>query len=222
MCGTRSPQGEGGLDCKPCPRVFDRRGPLPLFNSLVNYDAGQDLSHGTIWRIFPDTTGAPVRRHARPCRARRGGRRGCPAGPPRRSPCRGARRAGPGHRRADAARHHLPHRLDDQAGHRRGGHDPGRGGEAPAGRSGRPAAAGTGRPACAALDRRSARRHGAGQPPDHAARPADLPPGLRRGDGAARALPDPGGDRARPASPRARTRCRSVPTNSSGGSAACR
>ena len=38
---------------------------------------------------------------------------------------------------ADAARHDLPHRLDDQADHRRGDDDPGRGVQAAARRAGR-------------------------------------------------------------------------------------
>ena len=42
---------------------------------------------------------------------------------------------------ADAARHDLPHHLDDQADHRRGGDDPGRGVQAAARRAGRPPAA---------------------------------------------------------------------------------
>ena len=39
--------------------------------------------------------------------------------------------------RAGAARHHLPHRVDDEARHRRRGDDPGRGVPAPARRAGR-------------------------------------------------------------------------------------
>ena len=54
---------------------------------------------------------------------------------------------------ADATRHDLPHRVDDQARHRRRGDDPGRGRQARADRSGDEVAAGAGRHAGAGRPR---------------------------------------------------------------------
>ena len=146
-----------------------------------------------------------ARHHGGPRRERPRARPRRPCQPARRDPCRCDRHDGLRRQRADAARHDLPHRLDDQADHGRGRHDPGRGMQAPPRRSGRSSSARAGRPQGAAHHRQPARRHRAGEARDHAARPADVSPGLRRRDGVPAALPDPegdggGGHRARPGS----------------------
>src|SRR6266700_1185294 len=69
---------------------------------------------------------------SRRCRARRGARPGDAGEPAGRSARRCNRQEG-ARRRADAARHDLPHRFDDQADRGRGGHDPGRGMQAASG-----------------------------------------------------------------------------------------
>ena len=113
---------------------------------------------------------APPRRGAG--RPRRPGRhrRSHVAGRPRRRPPDRVRRPGGPH-------DDLPHLLDDQADHRgRGAHASGGVPAAPRRPRRRPAAR-AGRPGGPGLTRGAARRHGAGRPADHGARPADLPVG---------------------------------------------
>jgi len=116
-------------------------------------------------------------------------------GAERRGAHRADRRGRPG-RHADPGRHDLPPLLVDQAVYRR--RDDGlRGGvQAAAGRAGGPAAARTGRPRRAPPSGRPARRHRAGLPGGHRARPAHLCLGPRHGRRAARHSADPVADPA--------------------------
>ena len=141
--------------------------------------------------------------------------------PPRRDRYRRHRRDRPRRPPGRAARHDLPHLVDDQARHRGRDADPARGVRAEARRAGRAVPARTGRPARRAPHRRAGRRHGAGQPADHRARPAHLPHGLRR---VLRALP---GQRCRRAAaaergPAAAVPAARPPTSGCGGSRRCR
>ena len=88
--------------------------------------------------ILHDAIGAPARCAVGSC-SRPGGMPGTRrvGEPARRDACRGDRPPVAGRRHADAARHDLPHRLDDQADHRGRRDDPGRGVQAAARRSGR-------------------------------------------------------------------------------------
>ena len=125
--------------------------------------------------------GANARRPATP-RRQRPGPRARRARPPARARARGDdRHHGLRQQRADAAGHDLPARLHDQADHGGRRHDPRGGMPGQARRSGRRMAAGAEGPPGPADDREPARRHGAREAPDHAARPAHVSIGLRRG-----------------------------------------
>ena len=144
-------------------------------------------------RIVQGAARPHARRHGRLCRARRSARSRHAGQPAGRGACRCDRHEGGRRQRPDAARHDLPHLLDDQADHGRGDDDPGGGMQAAAGRAGGSAAARAGRPQGAEAARRAARRHRAREPADHRARPADLPHGLRHDHGAAGHVSDPEG-----------------------------
>ena len=104
---------------------------------------------------------------------------GGPGGP--RRPGRGAGRGVRRRRRhvPDGQGLDLPHRLDHQAHHRRGGHDAGRGRPDRAGRPGRAVAAGAGVTDGRPHAGRAGRRRGPGRQADHRARPAQLPRRVR-------------------------------------------
>ena len=102
--------------------------------------------------------GAPARCSRRPRLERRHARPGGAGEPARRDPCRGDRPAVVRERHPDAARHDLPHRLDDQADHGGGDPDPGRAVQAQARRSGRRFPARAGQPPRAQEPRSAGRR----------------------------------------------------------------
>ena len=132
-----------------------------------------------------------MRRHRR----RRPAPRPRHARPPARPGARGRdRHPGLRRQRADAARHDLPARLHDEADHGGRRHDPRGGMQAQARRSGRRMAAGAEGPQGPADDREPARRHGAREAPDHAARPAHVSLGLRRSGLHLADVPPPEGD----------------------------
>ena len=121
-----------------------------------------------------------------------------------------------GGRSAGRARLPLPHRLDDQAGHR-GRHDGARRRRAARpGRAGRQAAPRARRPSGAAPDGRSAGRHRGGRAADHHSRSADVHLWIRDGHGdvhgQAAVAGRRGGGRARTGHDRAaRSRCPARP-----------
>ena len=109
------------------------------------------------------------------CQGRRGAGRRCPGRP--RRPRRGRRRrlGRPRGQRPDGPRLHLPHRLDHEADHRRGGHDARRRRPDRAGGPGRAMVAGAGVAGGGSHAGQPCRRRGPGGTPDHGARPAHVP-----------------------------------------------
>src|SRR6266849_4898801 len=143
---------------------------------------GADNEH---CRIVRGAARPYARCHGRLCRAWRGARPGHAGQQAGRGACRCDRDAGVRRPHLDAARHHLPHLLDDQADHRCCDNDPGGGMQAAAGRAGGSVAPRTGRAPGVEATRRAAGRHGAREATDYGARPAHFPHGLRADDGAA-------------------------------------
>ena len=148
-------------------------------------------------RLVQDAIGALARCAGGACVADRRARHRRPGEPPRRDTCRDPGPPVAGKRRADAARHDLPHRLHDQAGDGGCGDDPGRAVQAAPGRSRRRTAARARQPARAEKPRKPDRRHRAGTAADHAARSAHLHLRPGRGDGVAGQASHPEGDAGR-------------------------